>query len=517
LPSVPKTTLGRDRTAADRFDVRQRIFRRRQATEGMSPEMPALRPSFPVISCCLAALLTVPCSVQAQTTPAYQGSYAKVLEFGERRPKSPRRVAVIGNVQRPGVYESTVRDATAGPLLKAAGSQAAAGDFLTRFHTGMTPVVVATWNAESALVVDGDVISVLIPPSRPRPAAADQIHVALLVGKDPVVVRVPRSDQTLPGLFSLLRQTSDAAASATVNGVRSNAMLENGDVIFVASNLIDRGALMSSPAVLPATSLDPPPEQPKATAEWSPPVTVPETPALPPLKANPLGEASQQASAVAKAKPETPDGDDFPKVAMVESFDPPVMKLEAPAVETRRASSAPVRRQPTRTTEPDPELEATAEEGSPVRTMVVLLALGTLGLGVALLWLASEKRVRGVWAPEPVEMPPPADAPAEEVEDELGQLIRGDLPVEDEPVVLPSRIALHGQAVGQKRLILHPPQSLAGPHFAMPPGSSAPAEKVAAAGPPVRPDPASSPIRSPRDTEGLLDRVLLAMQREGRR
>jgi hypothetical protein len=176
-----------------------------------------------------------------------------------------------------------------------------------------------------------------------------------------------------------------------------------------------------------------------------------------------------------------------------------------------------------------------------VRNLVVLIALGTLGIGIALLWMASERRLKGVAAPEPVDLKPvpwPQSPPEEPTtveqlkvveqpkqserppvveNDDLAQLIRGELPVLDEPVVLPARVALHGKAVGQKRLVIHPPQSLAGPHF----GAAAPVEeKVAAArdSKPVASAAApSSTARSSKDAEGLLDRVLLAMQREGRK
>jgi hypothetical protein len=178
---------------------------------------------------------------------------------------------------------------------------------------------------------------------------------------------------------------------------------------------------------------------------------------------------------------------------------------------------------------------ATVDSNAQLRNLVILVALGTLGIGIALLWVASERRLENVAAPEPVELEPvtlpePAASLSTAGEqssdslqtmatdsDDLGELIRGELPVQDEPVVLPARVALHGKAVGQKRLVIHPAQGLAGPHFSEP--AKAP-EKVPATRhttPVSRTPAAPSAVRGQNEPEGLLDRVLLAMQREGRR
>ncbi len=114
----------------------------------------------------------------------------------------------------------------------------------------------------------------------------------------------------------------------------------------------------------------------------------------------------------------------------------------------------------------------------------------------------------------------PSTAPSAEVPspiDPLQAIVRGELAIEEEPVVIPAQISLHGEATGQKRLIIHPPQPLAGPHFAAAPSAVTASARTQAMPQPRKAAPAPrGPVRSQKDTEGLLDRVLLAMQREGR-
>jgi hypothetical protein len=488
--------------------------------------MPALRPLILVVAHCLMAVVALACPASAQdSAPRYYGSNASVVEFSEQRPQATRRIAVIGDVERPGVYESSARRLVASTVLTATGSHAGPGDYFWRFHGGLRGFGIAMSQSENTDVLSGDVIVVPISPRR-KAKAAEQIHLAVIgLGPDPSVIRVPRFDCSLPSLFSRLRQPGSVAASATVNGVKTSELLKDGDVIVVSSHLVDRASLGGCDAILPIKSLDTPVETPKATTEWSPPVNVDAAPQLPLLGPHSVDEVAARPEAVASVEPSTPAREEVSKVASLE-VEAPILdakpsKFVEPAVEARedvrRPSPIAARRHNVLT--PDFESDAVSDGDSQIRNLVIFVALGTLGLGVAMLWLASERRLRATAAPAPVPLTPlPIDAEIS-ADDELGELIRGELPVEDEPVVLPSRIALHGEPVGQKRLVVHPPQALAGPHFGSPastPEKAAAASESRPASPPVRPG-SSSSIRSAKDTEGLLDRVLLAMQREGRR
>ncbi len=485
------------------------------------------RVSSSVAACLLAVFAVVLPAAGQNYTPRYSGTNARVTDFSNLPASAPRRFAVVGDVARPGVYETADRRAVCSAILKAAGSQASTGGYFTTHHSLRTTYT-AIFDADTAEASHGDVIVVTASPRDRKPASTDDIHVALIgLQIEPVVVRLASSERSIAGLFSRLRQPAEAAVTATVNGQRTGEPLKNGDVIRVASQLVDRAALSGCDAVLPVRSLDQNAAEPAATSAAEP-ITEPGPPvyaALPALEAAPLpmiepvaiDEAPGANPLVAAAPPALVRPEPVsiqtdnapPAAARIERASAQVSAGRPERLLAQRAEFAQRASRP-----PD---SATPTDTS-VRTLVVLLALGTLGLGVALLWLASERRLRSASRPEPLHCPAPQPAAVEEPADDLSQLIRDELAIEDEPVVLPSRIALHGQAVGQKRLIVHPPQPLAGPHFAaqQPATVTASAGKVSQSSPPAA-TPVNRPVQSPKDTEGLLDRVLLAMQREGRK
>jgi hypothetical protein len=111
----------------------------------------------------------------------------------------------------------------------------------------------------------------------------------------------------------------------------------------------------------------------------------------------------------------------------------------------------------------------------------------------------------------------------------LQRLINNALPIIEEPTLLPERADFHGEAVGRRRMRIDAEQNLSGPHFAAPqraPQSVAVPEAAGTANtrpkrdvPPVDTPADEAPASSSRDAArgGLLDRVLVAMEREKRR
>ncbi|QDT56639.1 hypothetical protein Pan44_46960 [Caulifigura coniformis] len=495
--------------------------------------MSVLRQGLLIVACCLTAVAATASFAVAQSgAPRYLGSDATVVEFGEHRAFRTRRIAVVGDVERPGVYESTTRQVSAAEVLAAAGSRLMLGDYFSRHNGGLPPVSISTSTADSQDVVTGDVLVVAVPPTRRKPpAATEDIHVAAIgLAPEPVVIRVGPSERSLATLFFRLNQPSEAAVAARVNGAPASGPLKNGDVIVVGSNLVDRRALLGCHAILTVRPLAAELPQVAPTTESAPPVAAAEVPLLPVLEA-PAPESRPPAT-IADSPVEPAPAPEERRVALLTDSPSPTAPEDGPQLvheeerpAFRRFTARPAFGRRSAVKNAAWETPDVSGSESNVRGLVILLALGTLGLGVTLLWLTSERRLRTAAAREPVPVIvstlPELDEPVVEEVDRLEELLHGGVSIEDEPVVLPSRISLHGEAVGQKRLIVHPPQALAGPHFGAASTAAAKVESKAEPAPretaPVTSRPPASPIRSAKDTEGLLDRVLLAMQREERR
>ncbi|HVJ67268.1 MAG TPA: hypothetical protein VM510_04750 [Caulifigura sp.] len=490
--------------------------------------MPVSRRGFLAVALCLLAVVatTAPCGAQS-FSPRYDGANARLVDFSHLPAATPRRFAVVGDVEHPGVYETTDKKVLRSRVLKRAGSQALMGDYYTYFNSGLSSQSASIFDAETTEAAHRDVIVVTAKKPRGTPQSSADFHVAIIgLATDPVVVRLPASQRSLSALFFRLNQHSEVAAGATVNGVKSSEPLKNGDVILVNSR-VDRTALADCDAILPVQQLDPPGAAGNsALAEPAETVDPPVYASLPVLDAPPP---------VAMTPREEAPVDQLSKVASAGSSFDTVVATRAPELEAVQPILAPIT-EPTRgithvqqtaarrgtVDQADFEAVTPAGAGVSIRSLVILLALGTLGLGIGLLWFASERRLRTF--PQPVPVPVPTVDVAETDRDsmaEFSQLVRGELEVEDEPVVLPAKISLHGQAVGQKRLIIHPPESLAGPHFTKAAASRDAETATTSRQIPVTAgssaDVVQTPVRSRKDTEGLLDRVLLAMQREGRK
>ena len=100
--------------------------------------MPACRQAILFVAGCLLAAIVSQANAQ-DPSARYYGSNARIVEFSEQRPSRPRRIAVVGDVMRPGVYQSSTRQLLASTLLTAAGSQALPGEYFTRFYNGLVP------------------------------------------------------------------------------------------------------------------------------------------------------------------------------------------------------------------------------------------------------------------------------------------------------------------------------------------------------------------------------------------
>jgi hypothetical protein len=159
-----------------------------------------------------------------------------------------------------------------------------------------------------------------------------------------------------------------------------------------------------------------------------------------------------------------------------------------------------------------------------------LLLAGVLGIGTLYVWLRREAQLRlNARFAEQMALLPIVEPPAEmenEVDNYFAELVGNEIEIIEEPLVLPDQLDLHGKAVGQQRLIIHPAQPLAGPHFTSTPAPVREAVSSSAGGK----IPSSTREVSPRPTQpvasassgieceaGLLERVLMRMQHEGRR
>jgi hypothetical protein len=111
----------------------------------------------------------------------------------------------------------------------------------------------------------------------------------------------------------------------------------------------------------------------------------------------------------------------------------------------------------------------------------------------------------------------------------LDRLINNALPIIEEPTPLPEGATYHGESVGRRRLRIDAEQTLTGPHFGASQQISHPGAVPVSAGTatsrseredfPTVPTEgqAEAPPQRTNAQGGLLDRVLVAMEREKRR
>jgi hypothetical protein len=156
----------------------------------------------------------------------------------------------------------------------------------------------------------------------------------------------------------------------------------------------------------------------------------------------------------------------------------------------------------------------------------VLLLTGVVGIATLYFWLRREAQVRlnARFAEQMALLPVVEPLTVSHLDNFFADLVANQLEIVEEPLELPEHLDLHGKAIGQQRLIIHPAQPLAGPHFMSNPEPgpetvSASINSPSPAGQALsRSRRAASPVSAgPADEPGLLERVLVRMQREGRR
>ena len=282
-------------------------------------------------------------------------------------------------------------------------------------------------------------------------------------------------------------------------------------------------------------------ETPADSSDLSPPPPVLTGPAVAPIslvdstieertvnETDPLPSLERLVPAPAEPEPasdlELPE-EPFERVAMqVEPMPAPAMSASQAEPQEARVESEvppPIQR-PTKNVLPDLGSKATML-GITVLAVALLCFLGSL------LWSKLDESSGRMQAEQ--------EMPAESEESPilpsgsqmLNRLLANRIPMIEEEVTLPERLSFHGEVVGRRRLRIDARHDVARPHFPATHGdSTAGAEQTAAsrqkASATSRVDTTSSMARkdsgqAPRSTttHGLLERVLVAMEREKRR
>lgn len=473
----------------------------------------------------------------------------RVIEgFPHARRAVDNRVAVIGAVSRPGMFLLPEEPVSIGRLGESAGLTVTGRKPLVRVFRNGRPYYGSLDVGD--LAAAGDVLVFGPIPQRGGRSAAgnpSQFGVALLgLASHPVLIAVPDDSPSLSRLLQELRQPDAVIKTARtwpISGapIRGEALLSEGAVVQLDPTLVDAVAAKSTGLIAPASPLDvaetqsPSIQQPVETS--APPLE--RTASLPALPGR-WDQTATAADSVDKTGPNAIAKQTSLKTSRIGSpelsppelsapFDsaPEAMAPEPPLVNPRRLKSKSQTLAPEFT--PNLELEAvdTGESsllGQATRSLLVLAALA--GLGVLITWLRREARRRQKQPAQTKTVIPAAaeHPPLAPVDSFLADLVHDRLEIVEEQPVLPDRLDLHGKSVGHLRLVIHPAQPLAGPHFA-----AAPAEvpkpvlsAIAASGEPESHGADPAPPRRPRHTVenhdgGLLERVLLAMHREERR
>jgi hypothetical protein len=158
-----------------------------------------------------------------------------------------------------------------------------------------------------------------------------------------------------------------------------------------------------------------------------------------------------------------------------------------------------------------------------------VLLLGAICFAVSLLWFRLEDAT-GLPPAHGSEMGEESSRRSLSSRSTLDRLIENRLPIIEEVSLLPEDVEYHGEAVGKARIRLDASHPLAGPHFAVAAeqtldGAPAVEQTKGSRGQQFRIDPvAAETTRPPRNSgatteqrrTGLLDRVLVAMEREKR-
>jgi hypothetical protein len=379
-----------------------------------------------------------------------------------------------------------------------------------------------------------------------------QFHVAILgLLERPVVVPVSERSRDLSVLLGELRQPASLIETSRTflgNGsaVPGNTALIPGAVIILDASRVDRAALANStriPAAVPYSEADiaadaPAPLQADAAPlhdESADVAAVAELPSIPNSEpADVDATIDEPAAPLAETVPASLITDIAPPLS--ERIETPVFTPDVDVISTDEAKSAVVDIVPPESKIASSQTGTVAALDAPpsieladrVVSYVLLLA-GIIGISTLYVWLRREAQLRrNARFAEQMAMLPFIEPPAAiEVDNFFADLVGNQIEIIEEPLVLPDQLDLHGKAVGQQRLIIHPAQPLAGPHFTSTPapvretvtaavGSATPSSAMTE--PPPRPTRPTTSADSGFECEaGLLERVLMRMQNEGRR
>jgi hypothetical protein len=464
------------------------------------------------------------------------------------RTSVPPFAAIVGAVRTPGAYELPVTALTIADLIDRAGGLVDAGA-IVRVDRGIRSQLISRTFIDSEIVAAGDVI--VISPAMIQTSQSGTADVVVVGLYDvPVVVQTSGEITRLSTLLQRLNQSPELLESAQTRPVDGHklggdATLASATVVMLDRRLVRAVApeveqrLIRPPHLLSEVSAV---ATPVSTFEdqrrWEhsavsslldseelPNLDPPSTEAITfdPLPPEPVveEEPTQQVamlteSTVAPAPPVLTM--DLPK-PRVESL-PPVKTADPPAVERKLRAAEKATVVPARV--PSVSKSATSSPSSTGAAFLFLpacLVLGFAGIALMTSWVVMYSRLRASRAAQQAA----ATVPFGQV---ISDLVHNRLPIDEEPVELPARRPLHGRAVGESRLVLDAPQPLAGPHFSATSRSRS-AEPVAKQAPEIpresigegggkAPEAPSRRVAGSTDG-GLLERVLLAMDREGRR
>lgn len=479
----------------------------------------------------------------SSTVPAARRSMT-VIEGTQRRTGTTPYVAVVGAVARPGSFE-IAGSCTIDDLLQRAGGLTDDSASALRIVRRSVPLDLQLAANRGNPVFPGDVVVIRASDQNPGSEHPSIACIGLL--DRPVVIPLRQERPTVERLMEQLHQSAELVAivrTRFITGGKAvgSSPLQPGDVIAIDSSRVNRAALEGSTLIEAAIPLNAPEAIPASdVVEMEPPAIAPlqELPSTPDFAGQPSLPLPGDSTS----------GDPFhavdesveliaPAPVVVQDLAPePPAEHEAalaipavPAIEVPPPAASPVLKKPSVADGIPTGRVALSVERPPQGPGVfsaVMLFVGLAGLGVAIAWVTPQRqqllsRIRNRLLKSARSS---QGAAVEALSDPFMELVNDRIPIDEEPVIFPDRLELHGTAVGQTRLIIHPAQPLAGPHFAQ---SAAAARETAHvheahlrepkfAESVSRSRPESPSRAAAANDGGLLERVLLAMQREGRR
>lgn len=431
--------------------------------------------------------------------------------------------SVVGAVQHPGTYRSTVGNVLLQTLLEQAGGFTGESSGIVRIlHDGRQQIINLAVSPGAVVVPQG---SVIVADCGAAASASERsfVDVACVQLCDrPVVLCLQPSDATLPRLLSLLGQPTDLATSVRVvvpagHQLAADLAIPSGTVVLFNPTTVDQPALADILSRSPLNDLVEPElvEHQQVAAE-----TVEQLESLEQFLN--VGNAAPATDAVfAPATSVSPLTAPLPGTSAIppslaQTLAAPepvhVVEPERDTLQVRPVSALQLQSISGPAGRPDEEFTAEDYLRAKQRAMAIKAAHGPeeaadevvsstapdaqsqwLHIGTSItawllcafaaygafgIWMRQHGRRREQLRSETtIELPKPA--PVIESRSALSQLIDNSLPLREEETAAPSQV-FHGRTVGFRYLIRSGPHPLQGPHFAATRIQS-PAEPMAAA------------------------------------